>query len=90
MRLKQYLDEGKITRKDRKTLSELLMNPEEGTFKLQDGTTVDVEKAKNGVDILFDKGNDELVMSLAEICDSIGINFQYEKERDSVVFHVKV
>lgn len=90
MRLKQYLTEGKITRKDRKTLSELLMNPEEGTFQLQDGFTIDAEKIRNGMDLIFQKGNDDLIITLTEICDSLGIDFQYEEERDSIVFHVKV
>lgn len=88
-RLKQWLTEGKITRKDRRTLSELIMDPEEGTFQLQDGFTVDVEKTRNGIDLIFQKGNDELIVTLTDICDSLGYNFQYEEERDSVVFHIK-
>lgn len=89
MRFKQYINEGKVTRKDRKSITELLMSPEEGTFQLQDGFTIDVEKTRNGIDLIFQKGNDDLVMTITEICDTLDLNFQYEEERDYVVFHIK-
>lgn len=89
MKFKQYLIEGEITKKDKKKLSQIIMNPKNGTFELEDGLEIKVNKTKSGPELSFSENNDDLIFQLTQLCDSIGYEFDYEEENGRIIFLIK-
>jgi len=84
-----YLNEGDLTRKERSEITSAIIKNKSLNIKLKDfGTDAKIDQKDDETVIIF-KSDDDLTMSLVDICDLIGLKFTSKESKGKTVFTIK-
>lgn len=87
MRFYGYIKEGKLTKKEKKTLNSVLLSQKPGTYDIS-GEEVKVEKKGQSLIFSFDKEAIDLTASIIDLADALEMNVKHKESGSDVILTI--